>query len=285
MLRANSRSRFSSLLVVLVFRIGHIVKEGILLKEGRDLLILFGCPDSTDFVCFISISLRSSSFTFIQCLPRLWFFSGFLTLFLTIFLGLSIPGGLLFPRRCTCCLSFFGILFCLFTTHCSFYIDSSIISNIVSTSMSACLLWALPPGLCFYTLERSPPDHRAMIEGSPCDGLTATARTSASHRPKIFLLYTPLDLHAIIEGESRGGRTESCRLRMSELSQTSGGHPANFNCELNLPDDRRTSARWGLYWRITAGFLLDSMQNSPRGGHAADFAQLWGRLKENVRER
>ena len=39
-----------------------------------------------------------------------------------------------------------------------------------------------------------------MIEGSLCGGLTATARTSASHRPKIFLLYTPLDLRAIIGG-------------------------------------------------------------------------------------
>ena len=60
---------------------------------------------------------------------------------------------------------------------------------------------------------------------------------------------------------------------------TSADHPANFSCELNLPDHRRMSARWVLYRRITAGFLPDSMQNWPQGGRAANYAQLWRSYK------
>ena len=132
------------------------------------------------------------------------------------------------------------------------------------------------------------PEHRAMIKGSPCGGLTAIARTSASHHLKSFPLYTPLDLRAIIAGESSGGRTESGRFSAAFIHQilddgpqvtarcsdgvpqgtagwtnpakspqTSGGYPANFNCELNLLAACLMSARWGLYRRITAGFLQD----------------------------
>ena len=172
--------------------------------------------------------------------------------------------------------------------------------------MSACLLWALLTELCFYTVERSPPEHRAMIKGPPCGGLTATKRTSASHHPKSFLLYTPIDLRPIIWGESCGGRMESwpiCgsffppdfgrwptgprqmfgrrpvgRRWMHKWPQTSAGHPANFNCELNLPDDRRTSAGWVLYRRITAGFLPDLMQKSPRANLTMDLAILGRRF-------
>ena len=39
------------------------------------------------------------------------------------------------------------------------------------------------------------------------------------------------------------GRRPVGRRQMNKWPQTSAGHPANFNCELNLPDDRRTSAR------------------------------------------
>ena len=148
-----------------------------------------------------------------------------------------------------------------------------------------------------------------MIKGSPCRGLTATARTSASHRLKSFPLYTPLDLHAIIAGESSGGQTESGRFSAAFIHQisdggpqvtarcsdgvpqgtagwtnpakspqTSGGHPANFNCELNLPDACWMSAGWGLYRRITAGFLQDLRHGSPRDHRAMDFSQLGQQL-------
>ena len=217
-----------------------------------------------------------SSITFRQLVPRLWF--------LTLFLWLIIPGGLLFPGRCTWLR--FAILLRIFTTHCSIF---NTVLNVVSTLMSAWLLRALPPELCFYTVERgpggdrqialrSPVVHRAMIKWSPCGGLTATKGTSASHRQTSFLLYTPLDLRAIIRGEYPDDRTEihwsplgrlwvfSAKFRtvahgslpegrISEWPQTSADHPPNFNCELNLPGRRRTSARWGLCRRITAGFF------------------------------
>ena len=51
------------------------------------------------------------------------------------------------------------------------------------------------------------------------------------------------------------GRRPAGRRRMSKLPQASADDPANFNSELNLPDHRRTSAGWGLYRRITAGFF------------------------------
>ena len=65
---------------------------------------------------------------------------------------------------------------------------------------------------------------------------------------------------------------------MNEWPQTLGGLPANFNCELNLPRHRRTSARWVLYRRITARFLPDLMQKLPCGGRAAVFSLLGRRL-------
>ena len=49
----------------------------------RRLLILFWCPHSTDFFCFLSISISmSSGITFRHLVPRLWFLTLFLTLFL-----------------------------------------------------------------------------------------------------------------------------------------------------------------------------------------------------------
>ena len=152
---------------------------------------------------------------------------------------------------------------------------------------------------------RSTAVHRAMIKRSPCSGLPVTKRTYASHRPTSFLLYTPLDLRAIIRGESHGGRTESGRSplgrlqlnfgrwptgrrqrarqcpagrRMSECPKTSGGHLPNFSCELNLPGRRQMSARWGLCRRITERFLMDLRQKSPHSGRAVNFSLLGRRL-------
>ena len=144
-------------------------------------------------------------------------------------------------------------------------------------------------------------------------------RAVASQRPKghlqviarrvFFYTRRSISMWSIL-GESRGGRTESgrsllsrqrvfsakfwtvahglrprarrhpagCR-RMSEWPQTSGGHPPNFNCELNLPGRCRTSARWGFCHWITVGFLQDLMQNSTYSGRAADFSVLVRRLK------
>ena len=78
------------------------------------------------------------------------------------------------------------------------------------------------------------------------------------------------------------GRRPVGRRQMHKWPQTSAGHPANFNCELNLPDDRWTSTGWVLYRRITAGFLPDLMQKSPRGDLMMDLA-LFGRRLNRIR--
>ena len=64
------------------------------------------------------------------------------------------------------------------------------------------------------------------------------------------------------------------RRRMRKSGEESADHPANFNCELNLPGHRWMSAGWVLNWRMAAGFLQDSSQGSPYGDPAIDFALL-----------
>ena len=70
------------------------------------------------------------------------------------------------------------------------------------------------------------------------------------------------------------GQCPMGRRRMRKSGEELADHPANFNCELNLPGDRRMSAGWVLNRRITAGFLQDSSQGSPHGDPAIDFALL-----------
>ena len=65
---------------------------------------------------------------------------------------------------------------------------------------------------------------------------------------------------------------------MRKSGEASGGHRANFNCELNLPGHRRMSARWVLYRRITAGFLPDLSHGWPRADPTIDFSLLWRRF-------
>ena len=101
--------------------------------------------------------------------------------------------------------------------------------------------------------------YRTAIAGSPVDDLrifSTTFRTVATR--------SPLDDRACPTGHRR----------MRKSGEESADHPANFNCELNLPGDRRMSAGWVLNRRITAGFLQDSSQGSPHGDPAIDFALL-----------
>ena len=62
------------------------------------------------------------------------------------------------------------------------------------------------------------------------------------------------------------------RRRMAKLPQESADHPANFNCELNLPDRRRMRAQGALNRRMAVGYLQDSSQGSPHGDPAIEFA-------------
>ena len=75
------------------------------------------------------------------------------------------------------------------------------------------------------------------------------------------------------------GRCPTGRRQMRKIGEASGGHRANFNCKLNLPDHRRMSAGWVLNRRITAGFLQDSSQGSPHSDPEIDFALLWRSYK------
>ena len=85
----------------------------------------------------------------------------------------------------------------------------------------------------------------------------------------------------VTERRPAGDRAASHGTLADELiCETSADHPANFNCELNLPDDCRTSARWVLCRLITTGFLQDFMQKSPRSDPTMDLALLGRRLKQ-----
>ena len=54
------------------------------------------------------------------------------------------------------------------------------------------------------------------------------------------------------------GRCPTGRRRMRKSGEESADHPANFNCELNLPDHRRMSPGWVPNRRMAARFLQDS---------------------------
>ena len=71
------------------------------------------------------------------------------------------------------------------------------------------------------------------------------------------------------------GRCPTGRRRMRKSGEESADHPANFNCELNLPDHHRMSPGWVPNRRMAAGFLQDSSPRSPHGDPAINFALLW----------
>ena len=111
-------------------------------------------------------------------------------------------------------------------------------------------------------------DHRAVIERR----LPDLRSMACGFFPLHFGRWPP-------DRRSGIGRCPTGRRRMRKSGEASGGHRANFNCELNLPDHRRMSAGWVLNRRITAGFLQDSSQGSPHGEPAIDFALLWRSYK------
>ena len=107
-------------------------------------------------------------------------------------------------------------------------------------------------------------DHRAVIERRLPDLRAMTCGFFPLHFGR-----WPPDRRSMI------GRCPTGRCRMRKSGEESADHPANFNCELNLPGDRRMSAGWVLNRRITARFLQDSSQGSPHGDLAIGFALLW----------
>ena len=106
---------------------------------------------------------------------------------------------------------------------------------------------------------------RQITPGSPSGILTENGGSPCGRLWFFFCQLHP-KFPRVAERRSAGDRAASHGTLADELiCETLADRPANFNCELNLPDDCRTSARWVLYWRITAGFLPDLMQKSPRG--------------------
>ena len=72
------------------------------------------------------------------------------------------------------------------------------------------------------------------------------------------------------------------RRRTRKSGEESADDPANFNCELNLPDRRRMRAQGVLNWQMAVGFLQDSIAGSPHGDPAIDFALLGRGFKVTV---
>ena len=70
------------------------------------------------------------------------------------------------------------------------------------------------------------------------------------------------------------GRCPTGRRQMRKSGEESAYDPANFNCELNLPDRCRMRAQGVLNRRMAIGFLQDSSPGSPHGDPAIDFALL-----------
>ena len=114
------------------------------------------------------------------------------------------------------------------------------------------------------------------IGGSPFDGPDDIVRSS--HGDCRISVRWPADFFHYISGRwppnrrSMIGRCPTGRRRMKKSGEESADHPANFNCELNLPDHRRMSPGWVPNRQMAAGFLQDS---SPGCDPAIDFALLW----------
>ena len=127
----------------------------------------------------------------------------------------------------------------------------------------------------WFSMSRLPADH-------PWVTVRLSRRRTADLRAASYGFfsanYTPNSHWSPSRGRQATGWRPAGRRPTELICVTSADHPANFNCELNLPGRRRTSARWGLCRWITAGFLLDLMQNLPYGGRAADFSVLGRQL-------
>ena len=92
-----------------------------------------------------------------------------------------------------------------------------------------------PDEFSFIHAARSPCDHPQGISRWPNGERLISVRSAAG--------FFQLNFGRWPTGRrQRAGRHPAGRHRMSEWPQTSGGHPPNFNCELNLPGHRRMSA-------------------------------------------
>ena len=124
---------------------------------------------------------------------------------------------------------------------------------------------------------RSPSDYSSFIHTawSPSDHRAMITRWPGGDRP-IFGNIFPRKIERWPAGHRpMFGRRPGGHRWMAKLPQESADHPANFSCELNLPDRRRMRAQGVLNRRMAVGFLQDLSQGSPHGDPAIEFAQLW----------
>ena len=92
------------------------------------------------------------------------------------------------------------------------------------------------------SLSRLPADHLWVTVRSPCDHRGIIPRWPGGDRP-IFWQYFPKKNRTVARRSPPDVRRRpGGRRRMAKLPQESADHPANYNCELNLPDRRRMSA-------------------------------------------
>ena len=276
------------------------------LKESRDLLILVACPDSTDFLCFLSISLRSSVIlTFRQYpLPPPPLSGASMASWLGSWLSSSWSasvGAVCFRgdvRTAAFLDSFFPFLLpiVLKTTlntvliqTCSIHCDVCV--PFVSSSTTSGLLYC---GWAEKSMTSSG-DDRAIGVRWPDGDRTDICRSPSDYFPFIHTARSPSDLRVMIARWPGGdrpifgnifprkiGRRPGGRRRMAKLPQESADHPANFNCKLNFPDRRRMRAQGVLNRRMAVGFLQDSSPGSPHGDPAIDFSLLWRSFNQHM---
>ena len=99
-----------------------------------------------------------------------------------------------------------------------------------------------PVTVRWLSLFRLPADHPWGTVRSPCDHRGIIPRWPGGDR-SIFGNIFPRKIGPVARRSPPDVRRRpGGRRRMAKLPQESADHPANFNCELNLPDRRRMSA-------------------------------------------
>ena len=285
----------TSLLLVFVVRVGHIIVARVVAEERSDLFVLLVCEWLWEFrasgvfigtVCTF-LTCRRISYT---SPGRRWLFSPCFTCFPALGLLLLSWGHILWEK----------------------YEYSELLCTVL-LPWGLWVLWAPPPESWIYMLwgiqsenRRIPAQSSVAIARSSNGASRMTARESpdgrqawALYRHRRISVRWPRWHRAVIarrlpdlrsmtcgffplhfgrwppDRRSMIGRCPTGRRRMRKGGEESADHPANLNCELNLPDHRRMCPGWVPNRRMAAGFLQDSSPGSLHGDPAIEFAQLW----------
>ena len=283
----------TSVLLVFVVRVGHIIQARVLAEERSDLFVLLVCERLWEFRA--SVVFIVTVCTFLTCRwficytsPGHWWLSLLVSRVFPVLSFCFFPGGIYHGKNMN--------------------IPNYILYCHLGVCES-CELLHQSPG--FYMLWGIQSENRRIPARSSNGASRMTARESPDRR-QAWALYRHRrisvrwpgwhravigrrlpDLRSMTCGffplhfgrwppdrRSMIGRCPTGRRRMRKSGEESADHPANFNCELNLPDHRRMSPGWVPNRWMAAGFLQDSSPGSPHGDPAIDFAQLWRSYKE-----